>query len=69
MLRVNECLPIVGAILDQLCERLFDDSESAICASDSIPKHLAGTHLQTCEEYYELESNTYHADDYASLSL
>ena len=49
-------LPIVGAVLDQLGERLcHDDPESAICASDSIPKHLAGTHFHTWKDRHELE--------------
>lgn len=43
-------LPIVGAILDQLGERLCHDPESAICASDSIPKHLARTHFHALED-------------------
>ena len=48
-------LPVVGAILDQLGERLFDNPGSAICASDSKPKHLAGTHLHSCKEYHRLK--------------
>lgn len=36
-----DCLPVVGTILDQLCERLFDEKrESAICASDHVRSFL-----------------------------
>ena len=34
-------LPVVGAVLDELCERLKNIPESAICASGPPPKHLA----------------------------
>ena len=59
----------MGAILDQLGERLFDNPESAICASDSIPKHLAGTHLHSYEEYHRLKHKTHHADSCALFFL
>lgn len=35
--------PVVRTILDQLGERLSEFHESAICASEPIPKHLAET--------------------------
>ena len=64
-----EYLPIVRAIFDQLGERLFENPESAIRASDSIPKHLAETQFHRCEEHRRLEYKTYHAESCAFLSL
>ena len=60
-------LPVVGAIFDQLGERLFDNPESAICASDSKPKHLAETHFHLCEKHHRLIHKTHHVDSYTLL--